>query len=59
MLDIQDGFCGMQGGKTHRAPVTDIVYIKLFVGGLFFGLKKKNPKNAVVKSIEKTKYKGH
>lgn len=45
MLDIQDGFCGMQGGKTRRAPVTDIVYIKLFVGGLFFGLKKKkNPK---------------
>lgn len=44
MLDIQDGFCGMQGGKAHRAPVTDIVYIKLFVGGLFFGLKKKNPK---------------
>lgn len=41
MLDIQDGFCGMQGGKTRRAPVTDIVYIKLFVGGLFFGLKKK------------------
>lgn len=44
MLDIQDGFCGMQGGKTHRAPVTDIVYIKLFVGGLFFGLKKKTQK---------------
>lgn len=44
MLDIQDGFCGMQGGKTRRAPVTDIVYIKLFVGGLFFGLKKKKPK---------------
>lgn len=41
--------------RAHRAPVADVVYIKLFVGGLFFGLKK----NAVVRSMEKTKQKGH
>lgn len=52
MLDIQDGFCGMQGGKTRRAPVTDIVYIKLFVGGLFFGLKKNKTKRCSQKCRE-------
>lgn len=57
MWAIQDGFSVMQGGKTCRAPVADIVYIKLFVGGLFFGFFKK--KFAILKSMEKTKYKGH
>ena len=42
-------------GKIHRVTVADIVYIKVFVGGLFFGFLK----NAVVRSIDKTKYKGH
>lgn len=54
MLGIQDGFSSMQGEKL-RALVADIVYIKLFVGGLFFRFLK----YTVVKSIEKTKYKGH
>lgn len=54
MLGIQEGFSSMQG-EILRALVADIVYIKLFVGGLFFGFLK----YAVVKSIEKTKYKGH
>lgn len=37
MLGIQDGFSGMQGEKPHRAPLADMVYIKLFTGGLVFG----------------------
>lgn len=39
-----------------RWLVAGIVYIKLFAGGLFLGFFLVN---ALVKSIEKTKYKGH